>query len=240
MLAMGLLALAAAAFNNSYVWAFIGLGLTFWGTLLLYITPSKYVKLEMLTTAASSLLINIEKILEAAESNSKGIYLPPKNLKDYTSSLVFVSLEPGEHLPKSEETSPEILYTKNPKGILVVPPGLALSKLFEKKLGRLFTETDLNRLQKDLPRLFEELDITKNTLIRVEDNIVRVEVKNHIFKDLCQETRKLERTHETVGCPLSSAIACALAKSAGKPITIEKEMQETENTTRIQYRILEG
>jgi hydroxymethylpyrimidine/phosphomethylpyrimidine kinase len=62
---------------------------------------------------------------------------------------------------------------------------------------------------------------------------------NHVFEGLCKETRKLERTHETVGCPLSSAIACALAKATGKPITIEKELQDPDGSTRIQYRLLE-
>jgi len=64
-------------------------------------------------------------------------------------------------------------------------------------------------------------------------------VANHIFKDLCRETAKLERAHETVGCPLISAIACALAKASGKPVTIEKEMQNLDGSTRILYRLLE-
>jgi hypothetical protein len=62
---------------------------------------------------------------------------------------------------------------------------------------------------------------------------------NHIFKDLCEQTRKLPRTHEKVGCPLSSAIACALAKVAGKPVIIERELQNLDGTTRTTFRLLE-
>lgn len=239
ILPLGLLALAASAFNNSYVLAFIGLGLTFWGSLLLYMSRSKYVKLEILNAAVSSALVNLEKMLANAGSSEKGVYLPPKNLRDYTSSLVFVPSKPSKPLPKQEETSIETLNSKNPEGLFLAPPGLALSKLFEKKLQKPFTEIDLDYLQRDLPRLFDELEITKAMFIKVEGSIVTVELKNHIFEDVCQETRKLKRTHETVGCHLSSAIACALAKSTGKPIIIEKETQDQKETTIIQYRILE-
>ena len=142
-------------------------------------------------------------------------------------------------MPTPQETDTEKLHSKNPNGILLTPPGLGLSKLFEKKLGKSFTEIDLQDVQKELPKLFEKLDIAKNTYIQTEENSVTVELGNHIFKGLCEETRKLEKTHETVGCPLSSAIACALAKATGKLVTIEKEMQSLDGSTRIQYRLLE-
>jgi hypothetical protein len=64
-------------------------------------------------------------------------------------------------------------------------------------------------------------------------------MNNHIFEDLCKETRKLEKTHETIGCPLSSAFACILAKATGKPVTIEKEETLPDATIRIQYTVLE-
>ena len=47
-----MIALTASAFYASSILAFIGLGLTFWGALLLYITPTKYVKLELLNAVA--------------------------------------------------------------------------------------------------------------------------------------------------------------------------------------------
>jgi hypothetical protein len=239
MLLLGLVSLAASAFYSSYVLTLGGLGLTFWGALLLYLTPTKYVKLELLNATASSNLANTEKILSSTETTSRGIYLPPKRLKDYHSSLVFIPRKASDPLPKREETDKEKLHMENPSGLLLTPPGLALSRLFENRLRTSFTETDFSYLQRRLPRLFEELEITKNLSIHVEGNIVTVEVTNYIFKDLCEETRKLSKTHEAVGCPFSSAIACALAKAAGKPVTIEKEMQNFDGSTRITYRLLE-
>jgi hypothetical protein len=239
MLILGFASLLASALYDSYVSAFIGLGLTFWGALLLFVMPTKYVKLELLTAASSSALANLEELLSLTDSNGKGIYLPPKILPDYQSSLVFIAAKERETLPEREE----ILKAKTPKvsrGLVLTPPGLALSKLLEKEIGKSFTEMGLSELQKSLPRLLEELEITKNANATVEDNTVTVEAQNHIFKDLCVETAKLKRTHDTVGSPFSSAMACALAKATGKPVIIEKEQQSQDGKTMtIQYRLLE-
>ena len=201
------------------------------------IVPAKYVKLELLT-ASSSLQANFEEMLNVTAVHGKGVYLPPKLLRDYQSSLVFIPAKEGEVLPTREE----IERTKTPKtstGLLLTPPGLALSRLFESKMGKSFTELSLDQLQKELPKLFEELEITRTASISVEDDVVTVDVKNHVFKELCEENRKLQRTHEAVGCLFSSAIACALAKATGKPIIIQKEENTPEQTTTIEYRMLE-
>jgi hypothetical protein len=240
LLLLGLASLLTSAFYSSYVLAFIGLGLTFWGALFLYIKSTKYVKLELLNAASSSSLDNIERILATTETNLKGIYLPPKNLLDYNSSLVFVPARPNEPLPSAAETDPKELHSTNPAGLLLTPPGLALSKLFEKELKRPFTEFGLSGLQQQIPRLFEGLQITKNLSLTSQANTITVEIRNHIFKELSAETKRLAKTLLTVGSPLSSALACVFAKATGKPITIEKEETTQQGTTTIQYNILEN
>jgi hypothetical protein len=116
---------------------------------------------------------------------------------------------------------------------------LALSGLFEKQLKRPFIETTLEELQTQLPRILDELQITKHLVIQPQDNDIAVMIRNHVFEDLCKETAKLELTHKTVGCPLTSALACAFAKATGKPVVIEREETGPDRTTIIQYRTLE-
>jgi hypothetical protein len=238
MLILGLVSLLGSAVYDSYVAAFVGLGLTFWGALLLLIAPSKYVKLELLTAASSSQAANLERMLTLAEISSKGIYLPPRLLKDYNSSLIFIPATSNEALPKREDI-PKENTLETPHGLFLTPSGFSLSKLFEKELRKSFTELSLNELTTQLPRLLERLGITKTALMNVEGGKVTFETGNYIFKDLCLETRNFQRTHETVGCPFSSAIACALAKASGKPVTIEKEERGPNNETTIHYLILE-
>jgi hypothetical protein len=238
---LGMLLIIISVFNEESSIALIGLGLTFWGGLLLYITPSKYVPLEVLNATATSTLTNIESIITDSNLYGKGIYLPQKYLKDFETSLVFIPSRANQYLPEPMGILEEKLYSRNPNGILLTPPGLALSKLFERKLGITFTRTDLNYLQENLPKLLiEELEIAETTDIKTEKNTVTIAITNHIFKEICQETRKLQRIHESIGCILCSGIACALAKATGKPVIIEKEEQSQDGkTTKIQYRILE-
>jgi hypothetical protein len=239
LLVLGLVSLLGSAVYNSYVAAFVGLGLTFWGALLLYLVPSKRVRLDLLTATGISSFADIERILTSSDSTAKGVYLPPKLLEDYQSSLVFVPSNAETALPKREEVDTEELYSKKPGGIYLTPPGLALSRLFEKELKVPFTETNLSYLQKELPRLFEKLEISKDTNIEANDTTVTVRITKHIFIPLCEETAKLKRAHETVGSPLSSALACVLAKATGKPIVVQKEETTQDQTTTIEYRMLE-
>jgi hypothetical protein len=242
LLILGLAFLPASALFSSHVQALVGLGLTFWGALLLYIAQPEHVPLELLDAVASSTLVNVEKVLASFGSEGKGVYLPPKYLKDLESGLVFIPSRTESRLPQPEEINEEKLYVENPTGIFLSPPGLALSKFFEKKLGTTFTKTDLNYIKDEFPKLFiEDIEIAQDVDVKTEGNMVTFAITNHVFRDICEKTRKLQRTHESIGCVLTSAIACALAKATGKLVTIEKEEQSQDGkVTRIQYRMVEG
>jgi len=239
LLLSGLVALLSSALSSSSILALIGLGLTFWGALLLYLKPAKYVKLELLTAASWPTLVNAEKMLADKELSDKGIYLPPKYLKNFNSSLVFIPSRPGEKLPQIIEVEEDELYYQNASGMFLTPPGIGLSRLFEKKLSKPFIDMNLEYVQKELPRLLEELEIAHDIEILTEGKKVLVKIRKHILKDLCEETRKLPRVHEAFGCPLSSSIACALAKATGRPIIVEKEEEKPDGETIIQYSMLE-
>jgi len=122
---------------------------------------------------------------------------------------------------------------------LITPPGLALSKLLEKELNKPFTETSIKDLETQLPPLFDRLEITKHLTIHSEENRVTVDVRNSVLDDLCRQTAKFEKTHKTVGCPLSSALACIFAKATGKPVTIQAEETGPDESTTIHFKILE-
>jgi len=60
------------------------------------------------------------------------------------------------------------------------------------------------------------------------------------YKNICRRTNELSAIHANVGCPLTSALASALAKTTGKPVSIEKhEVSKDGTTTQIEYLILE-
>jgi hypothetical protein len=279
ILVIGLTSLLASAYFEHLVLGFIGLGLTFWGALLLYITPSRHVPLELMNAVASSELVNLEKMLRDTETLmvevllglgvkpealqeitrglvsrkvkgyetllpfGKGIYLPPRYLRDFESSLVFVPSTRSEGLPRPEEVQEDRLYFALPwlRGIFLTPPGLALCKLFESKMGSSFTKVDLEFVRENLPRLLvEEMEIAEDVEVETGEGTVTVRITNHVFQEVCEETAKLKMVHLLVGCPLSSAIACALAKATGKPVVIRDEERTADGkTTNISFTILE-
>jgi hypothetical protein len=241
ILALGIGIVVTSAFYLSSFLAIVGIAIIFWGAILFYITPTNHIPITFLTASTATNVSNIERVLSEFKSGEKGVYLPPKILQDPASSLVFIPKASNQDLPKPEETKMTTLFKDKQDGIFLTPPGFALSKIFEQKLDSSFTKTDLTYLQKNLSRLFtEDLEITENVKIQIQNNKIIFEINGNILRNDCQETQKFPKTHNTLGCLLSSSIACALAKSSGKPIIIENEEQSKDGkTTKIEYQILE-
>ncbi len=238
-LLVGTISIVIATLYESNILALIGIALAFWGALLLYIVV-KHVPIEILNAAVISPLENIERMLSNNNVVTNGIYLSPKYVHNNDHSLVFVALNGQEALPQPEEIDENSLYSQNNLGLLFIPPGFALSRLLEKNLQMLFTQLTLDQLLENLPKLLvektqllEKIDVTK------KENTITMTVTNNLLKETCKEMSHLPITHKTLGCPFTSAIACALAKASGKPIIITKDEQsQNGKTTEICYQIL--
>jgi hypothetical protein len=240
-LLFGAIALVSSIAYSSSILAFIGIALTFWGVLFLFIKPARYVKASLLDSTTISSLTTIDHVISELNYKGKSIYLPPRYLKELKGGKVFIpSKKDIIIIPPIEEVAEEKVFLKNPKGICLTPPGLGLVNLFENELGTDFTRADLNYLQNNLPKLLiEGLEITEDFEMNVENNIVHVKLAGSIFKDFCTEVRKLSNVCNSFGCPLCSSIACALARTTGKPIIIEKTKQsEDGKTIEVYYQIL--
>ncbi len=239
MLLLGIALVAFSAFSDSSFLAILGLAIVFWAAILLYIAPVKHVPVSLFNASAQAVCTNIERVLTELTLTAKGIYLPPRNLKDPETSLVFVPTKPKVTLPTPEQTN-ERLYCGLKSGVFLTPPGLELSKLFEDELAISFTKTDLIFLQMKLPKLLvDQLELAESVEVRILGNSVTVEAVGNVVTQLCLNANSTPKTHSQVGCLLSSAIACALAKAAGEPVTLESEFQNAQTqTVTFHYRIL--
>jgi hypothetical protein len=237
MLGLGIVLTTISAFYASSFLAILGVGIVFWGAILMYITPSKHVPLTLLNSSVSN-NGNIERILSELNLNEKGLYLPPKCLKDFESSVVYIPEKAGQSLPVSEDTVNGLISLNN-DGVFLTPPGLALSKLLEKELEMSFTKINISNLQASLPRLLiENMELAENVEMEIRGNTISVDVTGNVLDEVCQETNGQPRTHAQVGCLLSSAIACAFAKASGEFVTLQKETQDHESKTiHIEYGI---
>ncbi len=263
LLPVGLIALLSSIVIESSLLAFIGLGLTLWGSLLLYVTNERYVKQALLGSTTISSLKNLNQIINEIKYEGATTYLPSKYFKDLETTKIYIPKHKNNSLPKPEEIQQQEdkIFLMNPEAVLLIPPGLALSKLIEKKMGTSFTKVDLEQLQQDLPKtLIEDLELAENfeiqikpsevskgtnksdSLTQTKDELIHVKITNSIFEDLCKEALKTSIGHSIckIGCPLCSAIACTLTQTIGRPITIKSvSISKDEKIIETTYQVLE-
>jgi hypothetical protein len=240
LLFFGLIALILSFIYASFISAFIGIALTFWGALLLFIKPITYARASLINSTAIPSILTINHILSELKYKGKAIYLPPRYLKEFKSGKIFISSKKGIILPPTEEIAEEKIFLKNPNGICLPPPGLHLTNLYEEELGTDFAGTDINYLQNNLPKLLiEDLEIAENFEINLKNNKVHIILTGSIFKSFCTKLKKFPNICNSIGCPLCSSIALALTRVTGKPVIIEKTKQsDNGKTIEAYYRIL--
>ena len=229
LLGVGLL--AVSAFYPSSSLAIVGTGIISLGAVLLYVTPVKHVPLTLLNASAEVAVANIERLISDLNLTERGIYLPPKDLKK-DPILVFISATASDEINEKP-------LTDEKTGVLVTPPGAALASLFEKELGLPFTNTDLKQILNKLQRLLvEDMGLAESAEIQVQGNTITLEIVGSVLDEICRKTDSQPKTHMQVGCLLSSAFACTLAKVTEKPVTILNETRNKETTTtHIEYQI---
>jgi len=245
----GALSLVFSILNNSQVLAFIGLGLTFWGALFLFIRPIRYVKSSLLDSTAISSYSTIDRIIKDLKYKGKSYYIPPypkevylpEHLKGLKNMTVFISADSGIDMPQIEEIAQSKFLLKNPKGILAAPPGLGLLTQFEKELRTDITKLEISDLCESLPKLIlENFQLAKEIQMNTENKQIHLKILDSTYKNLYSTEKNLKSIH-FLGCPLVSAIACAIAKTTGKIVTIHHDKTSLDGQTiEVWYRFIEG
>jgi len=241
LLLFGATSLTVSIIYESPILAFIGLGLTFWGALLLFIRPTKLVKVTLLGSTALSSLTTIDRIINDLKYEGKAIYLPQRYLRELKGGTIFIPFKKEIITPTVEEVADEKIFLENPNGICLTPPGLSLTNLYEKELGKDFAKVNFNYLQNNLPKLFiEDLEIAKDLKMNIKGDVIQVKITGSIYTELCKEARKLQNICCSLGCPLCSSVAIALTRATGKPIIIEKaDFSEDNKTIEVNYKMIE-
>jgi hypothetical protein len=237
LLACGVTSLIVSIIYASSILALTGLGLTFWGALLLYLKAQEYPQ-ELIETSVLPSLNTLNQLIQELNYKGNPVYLPPKYFENPEATKIYISKNNKAGLPKPEEIqkTENHLFVKNSKGILLTPPGEGLTKLFEKTLKKSFTKLDLKSMKQNLPKLFvEDLEIAENLEFQMKNDLIHLKITNPIYKDLTNMPHILGK----IGGPICSSIAIALTKAAGKPLTIENiEISKDGKTTKAKFRVL--
>lgn len=209
----------------------MGLGLTFWGGLSLFTRPIEFVRSTILDSIAVSAYTTIDRITEDLGYSGKPIYIPPyskeaylpEHLKGLKEMTVLIPSGARTAMPTIKEIAKKQFLLTNPKGICIAPPGYGLVNLFERELKTEFTQIDMDQLCSILPTVIvNNLELAREFEMNVEDDVVHIKVADSVYAALYSSDQGIKSIH-SMGCPLTSAVACALAKTTGKLVTIIKD-----------------
>jgi hypothetical protein len=266
MLIAGVVALAVSVFYSSSALAFVGLGLTFWGALLLYIRPEEYTEKALLAALTPSLTTHVRaQMIQELGYKGDAMYLPPKYFTNPETTRVYISKSKRTRLlrraraPKVIQRRENQPVAKTTWGILILPSGIQLSRLLEKSLGTSFIRTDLKNLQRKLPKLFiEDLEIAENLEIEAESDMtqrkedhpasltktkstrIHAKITKPLYGTTFKEAEEPSQIASSIGDPICSAIAIAFTKATGKLVKIvDTKTSEDGNTLEASYEIIE-
>jgi hypothetical protein len=248
-LTSGVLSLVLSLTTESQILAFIGLGLTFWGALFIVITPRNFVEGSLLDATAISAYSTIDRMISDLKYKGKGYHTPPypkdvylpEHLKGLKDMVVFISAENEADMPSIQELAESKFLLQKPQGVLVTPPGLGLLTQIEKKVKVDLTKISLDELCEVMPRfILDNFSLAKEMEMTIEENQVNLKLSDSIYKNLYSDENNL-KSIMLLGCPIVSAVACALAKASGKPVTIQKmDVPVDGSTIQVLYRIVQG
>jgi hypothetical protein len=221
---LGIATIALSLFFDSYFLTIFGIALLFWSIILYYITPTKQIPIIFLEESVTAHIENIERIIQEYNLEHKGVYLPPKNLKKVESSLIFFPKSSNlVDLPNPEEITNK-LYSIQREGIFLVPPGFGIMRSIESVLHISFLKIDIQNLQIMLPKIIvEQFELAEDMDISLENDKVNMRIIGSVFSSVLKQTDNKSLTQNQVGSPLSSALACILAKVLDCPIIFENE-----------------
>jgi hypothetical protein len=248
-LVSGIVLLDISVFSNSQILCLIGLGLTFWGALFLLITPLKYVEGSFLISSTLPAYMTIDRMLKDLNPKNEAYNIPscprnvylPEHLKGLRETVTFIPAEHATGMAEIKEIEDiaedkflfenpkELLISiardkfliENPKGLLITSPGIGLLDKIEQKRNTDLTKIPLSELDETLPYLLNELYLAKEIKMTTNENNVTLQINGSLYKNLYSQKYNLKSIN-LVGCPIVSAVACAIAESTGKPTLIQK------------------
>ena len=229
-LVTGVFLLVYSMIAGMQIAAFIGLGLTFWGAVFAVARNRKAVDSRLLDGTAVSSYSTLDRMINDLNYNGQGYYIPaypqdvpiPEYLTNLKEPVVFIS-EQFDGKPAVEELASGKFLSEKTHSIFITAPGSGLMAQMERQLHLDFSKTNLEELCYILPRCVTGgLNLAKSVDLKAMDTGANFRAIGILYESLYNSERPLKSVH-ILGCPLVSAVACALAKTTGKTVIIKEQ-----------------
>jgi hypothetical protein len=224
----GVFALFYAVIFEFQVAAFIGLGLLFWGAVLSLTKNEKYIQTSLLDASARSIYATVDRILNDLKFTGRGYYLPasaqdvalPDYLKNLKEPVVYVA-ESFDGKPSIDELASGKFISAQNRGFFISSPGSGVLSEIEKQLHIDSSKISINELCELLPKnISENFNLARNAEMTLTPDGANFKAVGIIYDSLYKESSP--RSVGLLGCPVVSAIACALAKSSSKTVVVKE------------------
>lgn len=229
-LAFGGLILAYAFVSEMQIAAFIGLGLVFWGAIFAVARTGKYVEGSLLDSTAKSTYSTIDRMMNDLNYSGQGFYIPayprdvflPEYLKNLKEPVVFIS-ETFDGKPSVDELAAGKFLSAKTRGVFVTSPGSGIITQLEKQLQIDLSTINLGELTEILPKCFTELfGLARHAEMILSPDGASFRATGILYESLYNPDNR-PKSVSLLGCPVVSAVACALAKTSGKTVIIKDQ-----------------
>jgi hypothetical protein len=228
--------------------AWLSLVSCLWGALFYLVRPITYVRGSLLSTTSTTLYQITDRIIKDLNIKGKGIYVPPypkevylpQHLEGLKETIIFLSQDANQIAPSIEEIASSKFITKNPRGVILIPPGSSFLDQIEKTLRTDITKMNLEDLCTTLPQLIlENFQLAKEIEMKTENNQIHLKTTDSIYKNLYRQDNL--KSVQLLGDPLTSAVACTIAKATGKQVTIQNiNVSPDTQTIETTFQLAEG
>lgn len=240
MIAAGGVSLVASYIVSSVILMLAGLGLIFWGVILLYVSPQRYVPEKLNGSMAVSMTKSIDKLIASLNCKGRTIFLHPKHLKGLSQGYVFIprDLKDTSELPSDEALAEEKLLYEDPHGIFMIAPSNGLVELIEQEIDANLATLDLEYVKDILPKLLvNNFRIIDRLTFENGDGVIRVVMEGESAAKVCNTISKETAIGAHFGCPLCASIGLIISKVTGKPVLIdENKVDEVDSIISTSYR----
>jgi hypothetical protein len=207
----GVAAISLAYFLNSSILTIAGVGSILCGSLMIFLTRERYTRKPLLDAAVKSQLASLNTLLTTTRLDEHtAVYLPPKYLANPSQNRAYLA----PHLEK---------LTINDASKTVTPPGDEIVKVWEQRLGKHFVDVDLPFLETALPALLIEYEVAERVNLQVFPDRLTLKLQNYLYTEGARDIVTASKALTSLGSPITSAIACALAKVTASPVIIKDE-----------------
>jgi hypothetical protein len=213
--------------SSSVILTFIGLGLTLWGLLLLYISQPRSIPRKVFDVVSFSMLKSIDTIVDGLYHGDSVVHFYHANRNGLAQGYIYFTHRPNGAVRNYIQLNSQEISQNDLDGTFILSPSEGLLDLFEKELNVNLAKIDFPFLERTLPdMLVEELKLVDYFLIEANDDTFAIQFSGDPSVHLCRLINEKSKIGYRIGCPICSVLALALSKYTGRPIRIKQTITE--------------